>query len=125
MDIITPVELFKRQFLQLVDPQELTLPRKELLKLPDTQAQIYRDFFDAARINYVPPERYQFRVLKLLVKALEDAIEDPEEDVGLYPSRVIMIMALLHRLRFSYLWENSNMTPLLICPFLRCPGDLR
>lgn len=80
MDIITPVELFKRQFLQLVDPKELTLPRKELLRLPDTQAQIYSDLFDASRIVYVPPERYQFRVLKILVKSLEDAIEDPEED---------------------------------------------
>ena len=103
MDIITPVELFKRQFLQLVDPGELTLPRKELLRLPDTQAQIYSDLFDASRIIYVPPERYQFRVLKLLVKALEDAIEDPEEDVGLYPSCVISIMALHYCLRLSHL----------------------
>ena len=82
MDVITPVELFKRQFLQLVDPEELKLPRKELLRLPDTQAQIYNDLFDVSRIIYVPPERYRFRVLKVLVKALEDAIEDPEEDVG-------------------------------------------
>ena len=103
MDIITPVELLKRQFLQLVDPEELTLPCKELLRLPDTQAQIYSDLFDASRIFYVPPERYQFRVLKKLVKALEDAIEDPEEDVGLYPSRVISIMALHCCLRLSHL----------------------
>ena len=82
MDIITPVELFKRQFLQLVDPEQLTPPRKELLRLPDTQAQIYSELFDESKIIFVPPERYQFRVLKILVKALEDAIEDPEEDVG-------------------------------------------
>ena len=106
MDVITPVELYKRQFLQLVDPEELTLPRKELLRLPDTQAQIYSDLFDASRIVYVPPERYQFRVLKNLLKALEDAIEDPEEDVGLYPSRVISIMALHCCLRLSHLWKT-------------------
>ncbi len=82
MDIITPVELLKRQYLQLIDPEKLTLPRKDLLKLPDTQAHIYNDMFDESRITYMPPERYRFRVLKRLVKALEDAIEDPEEDVG-------------------------------------------
>lgn len=82
MNIIAPVELLKRQYLQLVDPEDLTLPSKQLLRLPDTQAQIYNDLFDESRINHAPPERYRFRVLKRLVKALEDAIEDPEEDVG-------------------------------------------
>lgn len=84
MDIIASVELFTRQYLQLVGPEELTFPRKELLKLPDTQVLIYNDMFDEARIKYAPPERYKFRVLKRLVKALEDAIEDPEEDVGFF-----------------------------------------
>lgn len=82
MDIIAPVELLKRQYLQLIDPEELTLPCKELLKLPDTQAQIYNDMFDESKTKYALPERYRLRVLKRLVKALEDAIEDPEEDVG-------------------------------------------
>ena len=82
-NIIAPVELLKRQYLQLTDPEELTLPRKEVLRLPDIQAQIYHDMFDESKIVYAPPERYRFRVLKRLVKALEDAIEDPEEDVGL------------------------------------------
>ena len=84
MNIIAPVELFKRQYLQLTDPEELTLPRKEILRLPDIQAQIYNDVFDESNIVYAPPERYRFRVLKRLVKALEDAIEDPEEDVGAF-----------------------------------------
>ena len=82
MDIIAPVELLKRQYLQLVDPEEITLPRKGFLKLPDTQAQIYSDIFDESRGSYAPPERYRLRVLKRIVKALEDAIDDPEEDVG-------------------------------------------
>ena len=84
MSIIAPVELLKRQYLQLTDPEELTLPRKEILRLPDIQAQIYNDMFDESNIVYAPPERYRFRVLKRLVKALEDAIEDPEEDVGAF-----------------------------------------
>lgn len=81
MDIIVPVELLKRQYLQLIDPEGLTLPRREVLRLPETQVQIYNDMFDESRLAYAPPERYRFRVLKRLVKALEDAIEDPEEDV--------------------------------------------
>ena len=84
MNTIAPVELLKRQYLQLTDPEELTLPRKEVLRLPDIQAQIYNDMFDESNIFYAPPERYKFRVLKRLVKALEDAIEDPEEDVGAF-----------------------------------------
>ena len=84
MNAISPVELLKRQYLQLTDPEELTLPRKEVLRLPDIQAQIYNDMFDESNIIYAPPERYRFRVLKRLVKALEDAIEDPEEDVGAF-----------------------------------------
>lgn len=82
MNTIAPVELLKRQYLQLTDPEELALPHKEVLKLPDIQAQIYNDMFDESNIIYAPPARYRFRVLKRLVKALEDAIEDPEEDVG-------------------------------------------
>ena len=82
MDDITPMELLRRQYLQLIDPEALTLPRKELLRLSETQAQIYSDMFDEYKIDFLPPERYRFRVLKRLVKALEDAIEDPEQDVG-------------------------------------------
>lgn len=82
MDIIAPVKLLKRQYLQLLEPEALTLPYKELLRLPGTQAEIYTDMLDESKIKYAPPERYRFRVLKRLVKALEDAIEEPEEDVG-------------------------------------------
>ncbi len=82
MNTLAPVELLKRQYLQLTDPKELTLPRKELLRLPDTQAQMYNEMFSESGIVYTPPERYRFRVLKRLMEAIEDAIEDPEEDVG-------------------------------------------
>ena len=83
MGIIAPVELLKRQYLQLIEPEGLTLPPKEVLRLPETQTQIYNDMFNEPRlVDYALPERYKLRVLKRLVKALEDAIEDPEEDVG-------------------------------------------
>lgn len=81
MDKIEPVELLRRQYFQLIDPDQLALPAQELLRLPDIQTQIFHDLFDESVNAYTPPERYRFRVLKKLVSALEQAIDDPEEDV--------------------------------------------
>lgn len=78
-----PVELLKRQYLQLIDPEQLTLPTKELLRSSEIQAQIYHAMFDDSVLKFAPPERYRLRVLKRLVNAIEEAILDPEEDVRL------------------------------------------
>ena len=76
------VELLRRQFLQLVDPNELAIPGSETLRSPDLQARIYNSMFNEANHRVSPPDRYKFRVLKKLVAAMERAIVDPEEDVG-------------------------------------------
>lgn len=81
MDRVQPVELLRRQYLQLVDPEQLLLLSQELLRLPDTQAQIFYCLFDESALAYSPPERYKLRVLKRLVNVMEQAIVDPEEDV--------------------------------------------
>ena len=81
MGSVQPVELLKRQYLQLIDPEQLTLPAKALLRLSEIQAQIYHSMFDDSSLIFAPPERYKLRVLKRLVNALEQAILDPEEDV--------------------------------------------
>lgn len=81
MHNIEPVELLRRQYLQLIDMEQLTLPPKDLLRLPETQARIYNCMFNESQIVYPPPDRYISRVLKRLVNALEEAIVDPEEDV--------------------------------------------
>lgn len=78
---IPPVELLRRQYSQCLDPENLALPKPEILRLPETQKRIYEDLFDESRLKYPPPERYRFRVLKKILAALEEAIEDPEEDV--------------------------------------------
>ena len=82
MEGLAPVELLRRQYLQCLDPNSLTLPKPELLRLPETQSRIYSSMFDEKRLQFAPPERYRFRVLKRVVGALEEAIEDPDEDVG-------------------------------------------
>ena len=76
------VELLRRQYLQLVDPNDLTIPGVETLRSSDLQAQIYDTMFNEANLRVSPPDRYRFRVLKKLVPAIEEAISNPEEDVG-------------------------------------------
>lgn len=78
---INPVELLRRQYLQCLSPESLALPKPELLRMPEVQNQLFSDMFDESRLLYPPPVRYRFRVLKRILAALEQAIEDPEEDV--------------------------------------------
>ena len=80
---LPPVELLKRQYFQLIAPEQLTLPSMSLLRLPETQAEIFNGIFDESVVVYIPSVRYRYRVLKRIVSALEQAVEDPEEDVCL------------------------------------------
>ncbi|KAL6714062.1 hypothetical protein ACLMJK_008556 [Lecanora helva] len=80
MASLAPVELLRRQYLQLLDPEKLTMPSAELLRMPEIQAQMFDAMFKESGKMYLPPDRYRYRVLKRLVNALEDAIEDPDED---------------------------------------------
>ena len=82
MEELDPVELLRRQYFQCLDPESLSLPKAELLRLPDTQNQVFSCMFDEAVIKFAPPVRYRFRVLKKIIHAIEEAIEDPDEDVG-------------------------------------------
>lgn len=82
MKELDPVELLRRQYLQCLDPDSLILPKAENLRLPETQDRIYSRMFDERTVTFPPPVRYRFRVLKKIIAALEEAIEDPEEDVG-------------------------------------------
>jgi protein-lysine N-methyltransferase EEF2KMT len=74
--------LFRRQYLQLVEPDFLAWPPKQLLRNADAQAWLYKKLFDPSKNDRLPPERYQLRVLKPLVAKIQQSIEDPEEDVG-------------------------------------------
>lgn len=76
------VELLRRQYLQMLEPDKLTLPGMEKLKIPQTQAHIFAAMFNSDNLSSMPPVRYQFRVLKKIIAALEQSITDPEEDVG-------------------------------------------
>ena len=82
MDAGQQIELLRRQYLQLTNPDHLSLPSISVLRRPEVQEQIYAVMFSESAAIHRPPSRYQFRVLKRLIDTLERAIEDPEEDVG-------------------------------------------
>ena len=75
------MELLRRQYLQLLDPDQLVLPKPEPLRDPQVQQDIYEALFNDAHVQYLAPARYRYRVLKRIVRAMEDAILDPDEDV--------------------------------------------
>ncbi len=83
MDAGQQIELLRRQYLQLVDPDQLSLPSDSLFRLPEVQAQIFNTMFSQASNTIAPPDRYQFRVLKRLIVRLEQAVQNPENDVRL------------------------------------------
>ena len=88
--------LFRRQYLQLFEPDFLAWPPKALLRDPDAQRWLYQNLFDAEKRSRLPSDRYQLRVLKVLVAKIEQSIEDPEEDVGneSLPSHLYLILRL-------------------------------
>lgn len=75
------LELLRRQYFQLWDPHKLTLPSRDIMRLPEVQASIFESMFGEENLNYTPPDRYKIRVLKRMIYLIEKAIVDPEEDV--------------------------------------------
>lgn len=80
-DANSKLQVLQRQYLQLVEPHQLRWPDDSILKRPDVQSWLFNGLFDMNNIKSPPPDRYQLRVLKLLISKLERAINDPEEDV--------------------------------------------
>jgi hypothetical protein len=85
------LQIFKRQYLQLVEFKDLLWPPKQCLRLAKTQAWLFQELFDQDASKYLPPDRYQLRVLKQLLEAIEASIEDPEEDVGIPSPKLSLV----------------------------------
>lgn len=81
--------LFRRQYLQLFEPDFLAWPHKSLLRDAGVQQWLYKHCFDTDTNPHLPSDRYRLRVLKPLVRKVEQAIEDPEEDVGCFISHFL------------------------------------
>lgn len=70
---------FKRQYLQL--QVTIKYPERQYLKHEVFQNELYAQIFSQEALKYHPPQRYRLRVLKELMKRIEDSITDWEEEV--------------------------------------------
>lgn len=99
-----PLDIMKRQYLQVLEPEQLLLPSPNRIRLRRVQAELYEAMFTKASLTRPPPNSYKLRVLKKLVKAMEEAIVDPEEDVG---SLQRPLTCLFHGVMFETLLHFS------------------
>ncbi|OAX81014.1 hypothetical protein ACJ72_04642, partial [Emergomyces africanus] len=74
------VYLLAAQYLQLLEPQHLSIPPNDVLIRPAVQQLIYQSMFDEKHVWPIPPPGYRTRVLKILISKLEESISNPEED---------------------------------------------
>lgn len=79
------VQLLRRQYLQLVEPSNLSFPTDpSILRSPHFQASLYESLFAPNQPNNTsPPERYTARVLKKLITKLSEppiALGGEEQD---------------------------------------------
>lgn len=72
------VNRFCNQYLQL-EP-ELDFPDASLLKTQQVQDALYTRLFADGAVQFGPPQRYQLRVLKELMKKVEASIDDWDEN---------------------------------------------
>ncbi|KAL3472452.1 putative methyltransferase-domain-containing protein [Aspergillus californicus] len=68
------------QYLQQVEPRNLSLPDGPALVSPAIQTAIYKNMFNEDTAWPLPPAAYQTRVLKTIISRIEQSISDPEED---------------------------------------------
>jgi hypothetical protein len=121
-DELVQLQILQRQYLQLVEPSQLKWPVAEVLKRPEVQAWTFLHMFDENSIKSPPPERYQLRVLKLLIAKLERAIVDPEEDVWFPISSSCLFHILADRRRPEYLYCQNTIYHFLSKALLPLPS---
>lgn len=98
------LDLFKRQYLQLqVRPK---YPESKYLKYEEFQQLLYSEIFSENATKWHPPQRYQLRVLKELIKRIETSITDWEEEVRISLFLYQILVALLsYEFLFIYLFK--------------------
>lgn len=111
------LHIFRAQYFQLSDPAQMRWPEAQLLKRSEAQAWLFEEMFDRDSIQYPPPERYQVRVLKQLVSVIENAIDDPEEDVRIISSPLFSHQFLLWLFFCWAAHREARCTGTQQCPF--------
>jgi hypothetical protein len=73
------LDRFCRQYLQV---HQVDYPDDEHLRNDVVQQLIYDRLFKPDIIKHAPPQRYQLRILKELIRRIEQSIKDWEEEVS-------------------------------------------
>ncbi|KAL8867072.1 MAG: hypothetical protein Q9174_005900 [Haloplaca sp. 1 TL-2023] len=73
-------EIFRRKFFQMVHPDDLEYPSRDLARSPAVQQWLFSHIFDEQGHAFGPHARYRFRVLKKVMLIIINAFENPEED---------------------------------------------
>jgi hypothetical protein len=73
------LSLFRRQYLQL--QVGINYPDAQCLRQEDFQQALCNEVFSEGAVKYQPPQRYQLRILKELIRKIETSISDWEEEV--------------------------------------------
>jgi hypothetical protein len=75
------LEIFRRQYLQLLPAARLRYPPSYVLKSIQVQNRLFSELFDVNGTNYLAPPEYRQQVLKKLLQLIEAAFVDAEHDV--------------------------------------------
>jgi hypothetical protein len=115
------LSLFRRQYLQL--QADLKYPDPEYLRQDIVQQALLDGIFSDNALRYEPPQRYQLRTLKELIRRIEASITDWEEEVGIYLYLLIISCIIIS-------CHSSHILPSLYCRSalthcLRVSGYLR
>ena len=100
--------LFRRQYFQLFEPDFLAWPPKSLLRDAGVQQWLYKQCFDTDANPYLPSDRYRLRVLKPLLRKVEQSIENPEEDVGSSHHHHLFCPSLYPRIQHPYRMQEFS-----------------
>jgi hypothetical protein len=73
------LDRFCRQYLQLV--RDIQYPDQAYLRSEAFQACIHAELFNESVLKHAPPQRYQMRILKELMRHIEHSIQDWGEEV--------------------------------------------
>jgi hypothetical protein len=73
------LNLFRRQYFQL--QVAIRYPDPQCLRQEIFQQLLHAELFDEGTAEYQPPHRYQIRVLKELIRRIEESITDWQEEV--------------------------------------------
>lgn len=113
--------LLRRQYLQLFEPDFIAWPPLALLRNDDVQTWLFRQLFDPARNEYLPPPQYQLLVLDNLLRRIVKATGDHSVRAtlttpGILPMATLEVQnALTPEIRLSnhasqHYWPNSRIT---------------